>query len=267
MNNNLLAGLIVVGVVVLGSVALVVYGTPGNSVTTTTATTTPSTSSSNEPETFTTTTTTTTTTTATMPTATTGTLVVASNSTAVVTGRVTPNGAQTSYWYDYGRTNALGARASTQPVGSGYVSIPTPAIISALSANTLYYYRLSAQNINGTAIGQVYSFTTNSNPPLQGIGPTTRTDAASAVTRTTVNLNGQITPNSSDTTYWFEYGETNELGNTTAFQSAGNGTITKAVSTALSGLKPLTKYYFRLNAQNQFGTMTGGTISFTTAKK
>ena len=34
---------------------------------------------------------------------------------------------------------------------------------------------------------------------------------------------------------------------------------------SITNLKPLTKYYFRVNAQNQFGTMTGGTMTFTTS--
>lgn len=194
----------------------------------------------------------------------TSTLVIASNSMAVVTGKVVPNGAQTSYWYEYGNTNALGARTGTQSVGGGYINVSTPAIISGLTANVTYYYRLVAQNTFGTVVGQAYSFMTNSNPPLQGVGPTTRTDTASSVTRTTSTLNGQVTPNNADASYWFEYGETAEFGNTTAIQSAGNGTVTKSVSATVSDLKPSTKYYFRLNAQNQFGTMTGGTMSFTT---
>lgn len=194
----------------------------------------------------------------------TSTLVIASNSMAVVTGKVVPNGAQTSYWYEYGSTNALGTRTGTQSVGGGYINVSTPATISGLTANATYYYRLVAQNTFGTVVGRAYSFMTNSNPPLQGVGPTARTDSASAVARTTATLNGQITPNSAEASYWFEYGETAEFGNTTAIQSAGNGAVTKPVSAAVSGLKPSTKYYFRLNAQNQFGTMTGGTTSFTT---
>src|SRR6185369_5244021 len=35
-------------------------------------------------------------------------------------------------------------------------------------------------------------------------------------------------------------------------------------SVSLSNLKPLTKYYFRLNAQNQFGTVNGSILTFTT---
>ena len=172
----------------------------------------------------------------------TNTLVVASNSTAVFTGRVTPNGAQTSYWYEYGRTNTLGTRSGTQAVGSGYVGITTPAIISGLSANTVYYYRLTAQNSYGMISGQTLSFTTNTNPPVQGIGPTTRTNAASLVARTSATLNGQITPNSSETSYWFEYGETVEFGNTSTFQSAGIGTVTKGLprNIGLSMAKPPT---------------------------
>ena len=253
--------IVVVAAVILGGIALMVYGFPTTPIST--VTTTPSSDSSG---TVTDTTTTTNTTTSTAPAVTTSTLVGVSNSTAVVTGNVIPNGAQTSYWYDYGRTTALGSRVGTQTVGSGYLSIATPAVISGVVANTVYYYRLSAQNINGTAVGQTYSFTTNNNPPIQGIGPTTRTDAASLVTRTSVKLNGQITPNSSETTYWFEWGETNELGNTTVPQSVGGGIATKTVSATLSTLKPLTVYYFRLNAQNQFGTMTGGTKNLTTLK-
>lgn len=255
MNNNLLIGLVVGAVIILGGIALVVYGpSSGDSV----ATSTPSTANNN-------------TTTpppsgdvTTFPTTSTGTLVVATNSMAVVTGRVTPNGAQTSYWYEYGPMNTLGSRTTAQTIGSGFVSISAPAIISGLSANATYYYRLAAQNGYGTVSGQISSFKTNSNPPLQGIGPTSRTDTATAITRTTASLNGRVTPNSFETSYWFEYGETNDFGNTTSLQSAGKGTTPLSVSAELSDLKPLTKYYFRVNAQNQFGTMTGGTMAFTT---
>lgn len=256
MNNNTMvtSGIIVLVLVLVGG--LVVYSSQNDALPSSdTSTTTPKTvdiaGSQEVPKAGT-------------PIVITSTLVVASNSMAVVTGKVVPNGAQTSYWYEYGSTNALGTRIGTQSVGGGYVNVSTPAIISGLTSNATYYYRLVAQNTFGTVVGQIYSFMTNSNPPLQGVGPTTRTDAASSVARTTSTLNGQVTPNSSDSFYWFEYGETTELGNTTAIQLAGNGTVTKSVSASVSGLKPSTKYYFRFNAQNQFGTMTGGTMTFTT---
>jgi len=187
-----------------------------------------------------------------------------SSSAAVVSGKVTPNGAQTSYWYDYGKTTALDNHTSSQAIGSGFIDIPAPAYISGLSANTLYYFRLSAQNRYGTVNGATYSFTTNNNPPPQAAAPTTRTDAATNVSRTTANVKGAVNPNNSQTSFWFEYGETNDLGNTTAFQSAGSEGSLVTVSLSLSDLKPLTKYYFRLNAQNKYGTVNGAILSFTT---
>lgn len=254
MNNNLLIGLVVGAIVILGGIAFVAYSPSGPTATTTPAT--PSTAVANN---------TVTTATAGAPVAVTGSLVVASKSSAVVTGKVTPNGVPTSYWYEYGITNELGTRTSAQIVGSGYIAITTPGFISGLSANTTYYYRLSAQNAFGTVVGQVYSFTTNNNPPPQGVSPTARTDAASSVTRTGADLNGHVDPNGSDTLFWFEYGQTPDLGNITSFQSAGAGDVSQALSASLSGLKALTKYYFRVNAQNQYGTVNGTILSFTTS--
>jgi phosphodiesterase/alkaline phosphatase D-like protein len=194
----------------------------------------------------------------------TGTLVVASNSSAVLTGRVIPNGLQTSYWYEYGSGTSLGMRSATQAIGSGYASISAPVFITGLSANASYSYRLVAQNSLGTTQGATLSFSTNSNPPPPGSAPSTHTDTASAITRTSVNLNGHLNPNGADTSYWFEYGTDASFGNTTAFQSAGSGISSVSASIAVSGLAPATKYYYRMNAQNEFGTVTGATLTFTT---
>jgi phosphodiesterase/alkaline phosphatase D-like protein len=198
------------------------------------------------------------------PTAVTDQNAVPSNSTAVVTGRVTPNGAPTTYWYEYGATSALGQKTAAQSIGSSFDAVPSPGYITGLHANTTYYFRLSAQNAYGTGSGATYSFSTNTNPPPPGAAPTTITNAATGISRTTANLNGHVNPNSADTNYWFEYGVSSALGQATGFQSAGNGNTSSAVSASLSNLNPLTKYYFRLNAQNQFGTVNGAIQSFST---
>lgn len=198
------------------------------------------------------------------PTVITNATAVPSSSTVVVTGNVVPNGALTTYWYEYGTTTALGARTSSQSIGSGYTSIYAPAYITGLSANTTYHYRLSAENRFGTVNGATYIFTTNSTPPPQGSAPATRTLAATNVSRTTANLNGSVDANRAETTYWFEYGESADLGFTTSFQSAGSGDTAQNVSVSVANLKPLTRYFFRLNAQNQFGTVNGSILNFTT---
>ncbi|MDO8582416.1 MAG: hypothetical protein Q7R63_00250 [bacterium] len=95
--------------------------------------------------------------------------------------------------------------------------------------------------------------------------PVPRTAAATGVTRTSANLHGDVVPNGATTQFWFEYGASADLGNATALASIGDGTVKTPVSLSVSGLNPLTTYWFRLNAQNQFGTVNGSIMTFKTA--
>lgn len=187
------------------------------------------------------------------------------DTTVVLTGSVTPNGVFTNYWYEYGSTPSMGNRTSIQVIGSGFTAIPAPVYITGLVKDTTYYFRLVAENQYGKSTGIQYSFqTTHGVPPPQGSAPTTRTVAADSISRTTANLNGQVTPNRAPTKFWFEFGKTVNLGNVTALQSVGDGTLAVSASVSLSDLTPDTTYYFRLNAQNQFGTVNGAILSFKT---
>jgi hypothetical protein len=192
----------------------------------------------------------------------------ASSSTVLLNGQLTPGGMLTTYWFDYGPTMSLGSKTATLQIGSGFSAISAPQYLSGLSANTTYYYRLSAHNNLGTVSGAIYTFqTNNSNPPLKAAMPTVRTNNASNLARNSATLNGQITMNGWQASYWFEYGKDNTFGSTTALSTvATSASLASAspVSVSVSGLIPLTKYYFRVNAQNQFGTVNGSTLSFTT---
>ncbi|OGG51951.1 hypothetical protein A3C18_01775 [Candidatus Kaiserbacteria bacterium RIFCSPHIGHO2_02_FULL_54_11b] len=200
------------------------------------------------------------------PIAVTSSTVAPSDTTAVMNGTVRANGALTTYWYEYGTTSTMGNKTSTQNIGFGYSAIPAPGYITGLVKETTYYFRLVAENQHGRVSGTQYTFrTTLGNPPPVGSAPTTRTLAATSVARTTVNLNGEVTPNKAATQYWFEYGQSANLGNTTALQSAGSGSAKVSVPLSLSGLTPATTYHFRLNAQNQFGTVNGAILTFKTA--
>ncbi len=186
------------------------------------------------------------------------------SSTAVVTGTVNPNGAMTSYWFEYGPRPGSTNRTNTQIIGSGYSGTPTPAYITGLDSNTKYYFRLIAENALGKVEGIQYAFQTTLATPPVGSAPTTQSVAATTVSRNSANLNGKVNPNGAQTSYWFEYGQSNSFGSVTAFQPIGNGTASQNISVSVSGLQPATKYYFRLNAQNQFGTVNGSIINFTT---
>jgi phosphodiesterase/alkaline phosphatase D-like protein len=258
MNQNIIIGIIVALIVVVGGYVLITSNSVSTTAPTTEATsTTPATEnpSSNPTSAVTN---------ASAPSVVTNTNSAPTNSTAVVTGSVTPNGAPTAYWYEYGQSTALGNTTPQQTIGSGFSAIASPGYITGLSTNTTYYFRLSAQNSFGTIHGATYSFATNNNPPGQGSPPSANTDAATSLTSTSAVLNAHLNAHSSPTTFWFEYGVTNSFGNVSGFQQGGSSNTSIAVSAAISGLNPLTTYYFRVNEQNQYGTVNGGTQTFTT---
>lgn len=258
MNQNLIIG-ILVAVVILGGGYFLLNAnpaTPGTDTTTTTPAPTDNSTPTPNPTTGAS---------ATAPRVVTNSGVSPSNATAVVTGQVTPNGAQTSYWYEYGESTTLGGKTSSQAIGSGWSAIPSPGYITGLKANTAYYFRLSAINAYGTVNGTTYSFSTNSNPPPAGSAPTVKTLSVSGITRTSATLAGDVTPNKAGTQYWFEYGKNGDLGNTTALTSVGDGSAKVSASAAIANLEPATTYYYRVNAQNQFGTINGAILTFKTS--
>jgi len=192
---------------------------------------------------------------------------VPTDTTVVVTGSVTPNGAFTNYWYEYGLTSNLGSKTSTQNVGSGYYSIHTPSYIVGLTKDTTYYFLLMAENQYGKVSGVQYSFrTTHGVSAPVGSRPSVKTLSASEVSRTTATLNGEVTPNGAETNFWFEYGLTADLGSANISVALGNGNTKLTEALPLTDLKPLTTYYYRVDAQNKFGTVNGTILNFKTKK-
>ena len=260
MNKNIIIGVLVAVIVIAGGYYLLTFNQDTDNQTT------PTTGVATTPTTPTTPVTPTTSPVLGIPKVVTSVNVSNSISTAFVSGQIIPNGALTTYWFDFGTTTSLGSRTNSQQIGSGFSTITSPQIITGLSANTIYYFRLSASNSLGTANGNTYTFKTNNNPVVPAAMPTANTNNASSILRTSAVLNGQINPNGWPTNYWFEYGTNNNFGNITSITSATTANLSSlsTVSMAVSSLNPLTKYYFRLNVQNQFGTVNGSTLSFTT---
>ena len=180
---------------------------------------------------------------------------------ATLNGSVNPNGADTQYWFEIGTTQSLGSQSPSQDIGSGTSAQQVTLPVSSLSPNTTYYFRVDAQNQYGTSQGSILSFTTGGQ---QGSAPIVITNAATNVQQTSATLNGSVNPNGATATYWFEYGTTYNLGNTTVQQNLGSGTYAQQVSSYLSSLQNNTTYYFRIDAQNQYGMVQGSILSFTT---
>ena len=185
---------------------------------------------------------------------------------ASVSGKVTAQGLFTTYWYEYGLTaDNLGSKTAVQNIGSSYEPLNAPAYISGLSKSTKYFFVLVAENQLGRMRGSQYSFSTNSgNPAPVGSLPTIKTLVATGVAKAAAQLNGEVTPNNASTVYWFEYGKTTDFGQTSPLKTISADSQKTSVSLSLASLEPATNYYFRLNAQNQWGTVNGLTISFKT---
>jgi hypothetical protein len=96
--------------------------------------------------------------------------------------------------------------------------------------------------------------------------PSAVTEAASSVTTTSATISGLVNPETSPTTYSFQYGSSTRYGHELP---AGGGTVTgysKPVleSVAFTGLKTSTLYHYRVLATNAGGTTYGADRTFST---
>jgi hypothetical protein len=95
--------------------------------------------------------------------------------------------------------------------------------------------------------------------------PTVVTGPAKTVTYSSATLTGSVNPRGSQTDYYFQYGTTSRYGSQTSLTPVGNGTRSVAASAPISGLRPDTKYHFRLVAVGA-SKVAGADRAFTTPK-
>lgn len=181
-----------------------------------------------------------------------------SQNSGTMNGYVTPNGANTNAWFEWGTNSSLGN--STGSISYGTNTTSFSHTLSGLIANTTYYYRTVAQNTYGTVNGATLSFTTTGQ---QSTGQVyVSTNNPSSITQNGATLNGYVTSNGYNTTAWFEWGTNNSLGNNTTVTNYGNNAT--SFNSPLYNLNANTTYYYRAVAQGQYGAVYGSIISFTT---
>lgn len=85
---------------------------------------------------------------------------------ATLRGYVAPHGAAASYWFEYGKTQALGAstRIADKRGTSGYVEVA----VTGLEPNTTYYYRIVSEAAGKRWNGEIRSFVTGQGTPMSG---------------------------------------------------------------------------------------------------
>jgi hypothetical protein len=190
-------------------------------------------------------------------------------------GVVNPQGAYTTYQFEYGTSIAYGSSAPVLPAfaGADTNDVPVAAGLEGLTPDTTYHYRLvaTAANEGGSTVAECpdQTFTTPAAPPVIKITstgpPWVATNPATQITSTSATLTGSVTPVGTPTTYHFEYGTSTSYGSSAPAPnaSAGSGTSEQQETLDLSGLAPGTTYHYRLvaAATNSSGPVTETTIT------
>jgi hypothetical protein len=192
------------------------------------------------------------------PTAITGPVSAVSPTTATLTGTVNPNGAATTWYFEYGTSTSYGSKTASTNAGSGTANANVTSGLTGLKPATTYHYRLVATNSAGTTRGADGIFSTSASPVAT-------TGAADAVTATSATLTGTVDPNGRATSWYFQYGTSTSYGSKTPVKSAGAGAAPVAVSAPVSGLTRGKTYHFRLVATSDAGTSRGADHTFSTA--
>ena len=82
---------------------------------------------------------------------------------ARVSGKVNPRGLPTTWWFEYGRTNAYGFRTSEASV-AGAEDVQVSTLLAGLTPGSRWHYRFVARSAAGTTAGADASFATPPRP-------------------------------------------------------------------------------------------------------
>jgi hypothetical protein len=152
--------------------------------------------------------------------------------------------------FEYGTTSTYGLTTDDVPVVNGEAH----ADVNGLTPNTTYHFKIEG--------GQDATFKTAPNPKP----PTVGNQHATAATETGVHLSATLNPQGAATTYYFQYGRSTGYGNRTARISVPAGTAQVAVAADVAGLRPYTRYHWRIYATNSAGRTPGRDHTFRTAR-
>jgi hypothetical protein len=192
------------------------------------------------------------------PQVTTGPVDATTSTSTRLTGTVNPNGAATTYYFEYGTSPNFGATTLATGVGAGTADVAVTATLTGLSAGDTYYYRLVAVNYFATVYAQTATFQTSATPSVS-------TGAATSLSTSTESLSGTVNPNGAATTYYFEYGTSASFGETSPVTDAGGGQMPQSVTATIGGLSAGATYDYALVATSALGKSVGATMTFQAA--
>jgi hypothetical protein len=169
-----------------------------------------------------------------------------------------------TYQLEYGLNTSYGHTIPVRRKGASlrYESESLVVEMNGLESAQIYHYRLDATDSAGTTYGSDETFTTDA------LKPQVSTGAAQGVGQSTATLTGTLDAQGAASTYWFQYGTSENYGTSAPAGSASAGSLSATVgeSVSISSLTPGTTYHFRLVSNNAGGTEYGADQLFTTAR-
>ena len=199
------------------------------------------------------------------PTATTAAASEVQSDSATLNGAVNPNGAETTYHFEYGTSTAYGQTTTPESAGAGRETLEVSSGITDLLPFQRYHYRTVADSALGTTEGGDRTFMT---PPENPVEPEAVTESPDRVACTAAVLQGSMTAYGFPTTCYFEYGPDTSYGSVVVPKDeqgddvVDSGMEPLSVSAYVSGLVPGATCHCRLVAQNDGGTGYGPDVEF-----
>jgi hypothetical protein len=123
------------------------------------------------------------------PAVTTGGAASVAQSTATLNGRVDPNGAATTYFFQLGTTRLYGSNTAEASAGAGSQPVAVSVPVSGLAPATVYHYRIVARNQDGQTLGKDRTFKTK----VQPLGVTLAANPPTVVPGGATTLAGVLT--------------------------------------------------------------------------
>jgi hypothetical protein len=180
---------------------------------------------------------------------------------ATLESRVDPNGAATTYRFEYGTTDSYGLSTAEKSAGDGDSAVDADIAVTGLTSDTTYHYRVVATNAAGVTRGADRTLRTQA----AGRAPGVSSASARDIKQNSATLRASLDPRSLKTTYYFEWGTSTRYGQRTPDQTA-EGSGSRTVSAPITGLSAYTTYQYRLVAVNAVGTTRGSNRSFRTLR-
>ncbi len=175
---------------------------------------------------------------------------------ATVQGTVNPEGIAggTTYFFQYGTTEALGSSTPFESAGEGSNAVPVSVNLNGLEEDTTYYYRLVVDAEGEHHFGAIHHVTTLPAAPTIYLA-----------LQTTATVQGTVDTQDLPTSYWVEYGPSVAYGQTTPEVSVKGSLEGVAVAQIIDELLPLRTYHYRLVSKNALGITysADGTVTTT----